>query len=406
MIRYDASWVVPISEPPLKDGWVTVEGQQVVACGPRAQKDRVDPTSQEIDLGHVAVLPGLVNAHTHLELSYLRDRIPAGGGFVAWIRRLLAERRQLADSSAAEVVDAVHDAVAEATRSGTALVGDISNTLVTVAELRPTSLAALVFYELLGFKAANPVELVDRARERLARVEPNGRVRVSLAAHAPYSVAPSLFRQIRLRADQDLSQPYSVHLAESDEEVQFVRSGRGPWRELLEELGVWDPAWIAPGVSPVQYLADIGFLGPRTLAVHAVQATTADLATLAACDTTLVTCPRSNARTGAGVPPIEAFYRSGTRVAVGTDSLASTPDLNLFSELAEMHALAPSVPARLLLESATRHGALALGFDEYGTIEPGRCARLIAVDIPRGTDDVEEYLMSGVQPEQVRWIGE
>ena len=119
-----------------------------------------------------------------------------------------------------------------------------------------------------------------------------------------------------------------------------------------------------------------------------------------------MTCPRSNARTGAGVPPIEAFYRSGTRVAVGTDSLASTPDLNLFSELAEMHALAPSVPARLLLESATRHGALALGFDEYGTIEPGRCARLIAVDIPRGTDDVEEYLVSGVQPEQVRWIGE
>jgi 5-methylthioadenosine/S-adenosylhomocysteine deaminase len=110
-------------------------------------------------------------------------------------------------------------------------------------------------------------------------------------------------------------------------------------------------------------------------------------------------------RTGAGTPPIGAFYRSGVRVAVGTDSLAGVDDLNLFSELAEMRMLAPEVPARAILDSATRVGASALGFGrDLGTIEPGRQGRLIAVALPPGVDDVEEYLLSGVQPGQIRWI--
>jgi 5-methylthioadenosine/S-adenosylhomocysteine deaminase len=133
--------------------------------------------------------------------------------------------------------------------------------------------------------------------------------------------------------------------------------------------------------------------------------TSADLARLAAHDATLVTCPRSNVRTGAGVPPVAEFYRSGVRVAIGTDSLASTPDLNVFAELAELRNLASEVPAAQLLDSATRQGARALGFDaDYGTIEPGKRARLIAVSIPDAVDDVEEYLVSGIQPEQIQWL--
>ena len=125
-----------------------------------------------------------------------------------------------------------------------------------------------------------------------------------------------------------------------------------------------------------------------------------DLGRLVARQVTLVTCPRSNGHTGAGAPPIGDFYKSGVHVAVGTDSLASAPDLNVFGELATLRALAPAVPASALLDSATREGARALGFDaEYGTIEPGKRARLLAVDIPPGTVDVEEYLVGGIQPQ-------
>jgi len=158
-------------------------------------------------------------------------------------------------------------------------------------------------------------------------------------------------------------------------------------------------------VSPVQFLDDSGLLDAHLLAVHGVQMSAADLGRLAARGTPLVTCPRSNAHTGAGTPPIAAFYESRVKVAIGTDSLASTADLNMFGELAAMRAIAPTVPARMLLESATLQGARALGFDaEFGSIHPGKLARVIAVEVPAGTDDVEEYLVSGIRPAQIRWV--
>lgn len=402
MIRYHASWVVPISEPPIRDGWVAVDRDRIVAIGRRAP-DVAD--GQQIDLGEVAIVPGLVNAHTHLELSFLRGTVPPSPTFVTWVRALMAARRATLDPAARQVLQAVELAIDEAIACGTALVGDISNTLTTIAPLKKSALWAVVFYELIRFRTADPEGLVDRARLAIEAAQPTDRIRASLAAHAPYSVAPQLFRAIRHAIDREESAPCSVHLAESTEETEFIENGTGPWREVLEELDVWDSSWIAPRVSPVRYLDEAGFLDSHVLAVHGVQMTQADLARLADRGVTLVTCPRSNVHTGAGVPPIEEFYKAGLHVAVGTDSLASVPDLNVFAELAALRALAPGVPASSLLDSATRQGARALGFDpELGTIEPGKRARLLAVSVPEGTDDVEEYLVRGVDSGQLRWV--
>jgi aminodeoxyfutalosine deaminase len=407
LIRYHAAWIVPIAGPPVRDGWIEVDEDRIAACGAGKPPGAGDA---DIELGDVALLPGLVNAHTHLELSYLRDRVPPASQFVTWIRSVIAARRGQPDPEAPEVLDAVDRAIAEAIACGTALVGDISNTLVTIPRLMQSPLAAVVFYELLRFNASVPESaeaLVDKARSDIHARRPNDHVRASLAAHAPYSVAPALFRAIKQAVDRDPGAPWSVHLSESVEEIEFIGHGTGPWRMLLQELGVWDETWSAPRMSPVEYLDNAGCVDARLLAVHGVQMTSADLEKLAQRDATLVTCPRSNGHTGAGAPPLEAFYEAGVRVAVGTDSLASAPDLNVFAELATMRALAPTIPAVSLLESATRQGARALGFDaEYGTIEPGKRARLLAVAIPAGTDDVEEYLVSGISPDQVRWIEE
>jgi aminodeoxyfutalosine deaminase len=402
MLRYHAAWVLPISEPPIRDGWIAVDRGRIAAVGRPAPSGIGD---RDVDLGRVVVMPGLVNAHTHLELSYLRDEVPPSSTFVTWIRRVMAARRAWPDPAAPEILDAVDRGIAESTSAGTALVGDISNTLVTFDPLSRSALAAVVFYELIRFNAPDPVSFVDEARRRIAALAPSERLRASLAAHAPYSVAPLVLRAIRETMQSDPFVPCSVHLSESQEEVEFIRSGEGPWRELLEQIGAWDPAWVAPGVSPVQFLDESGFLGSNVLAVHGVQMSAPDLARLAARGATLVTCPRSNGHTGAGAPPISDFYASGVRVAVGTDSLASTPDLNVFSELATMRALAPGVPAPLMLDSATRQGARALGFDaDYGTIESGKRARLLVVQIPPGAVDVEEYLLSGIDPRQIRWL--
>lgn len=403
MIRYHARWVLPVASPPIADGWVAVDGGRVVAVGRGRPADFAD----DEQLGDVALMPGLVNAHTHLELSYLHDEVPPASEFVTWIRNVMAARRQRPDPRAADIVDAIDRAIVESRASGTAVVGDVSNTLVTFEPLARSALAAIVFYELIRFNAPDPRALVDAATAEIEALAPTEWVRASLAAHAPYSVAPLVLRAIREAVDRDALRPCSVHLCESAEETEFLRTGLGSWRRLLEDVGAWDPAWTPPGVSPVQFLDETGFLGANVLAVHGVQMTLDDLGRLKARGTTLVTCPRSNGHTGAGAPPIQDFYDAGVRVAIGTDSLASSPDLNVFAELATMRALAPAVPATALLESATIEGARALGFDaDYGTIEPAKRARLIAVDLSPDVDDVEEYLVSGIRPAQIRWVTE
>jgi cytosine/adenosine deaminase-related metal-dependent hydrolase len=273
--------------------------------------------------------------------------------------------------------------------------------------LRDAAMPAQIFYELLRFNVSDPESMTREARAKAdAAASADGDVRVSLAPHAPYSVSPALFTAIRTDLDAHPGQVTSVHLGESAEETEFIRRGVGPWRTLLEELGVWTDAWTPPGTSPVAYLEQLGFLDRRVLAVHGVQFDGDDLDRLRARDMTIVSCPRSNQYVGVGPPPLEAFYAMNVNVAFGTDSLASAPDLNVFAELAEARQLAPRVPARTLLDSATRRGAVALGFEDHlGTLEAGRRAQLIAVRIPSDVNDVEEYLVSGIEPPDIQWLG-
>jgi cytosine/adenosine deaminase-related metal-dependent hydrolase len=415
LIRYHARWILPIERPPLRDGWVLVDRGRIVATGghpvsragggPPAQRV-LPPADRVVDLGEVVVLPGLVNAHTHLELSYLSQAVPPAAEFVSWIRQVMASRAKWTDPRAPLILDGVRKAVADSLAAGTAVVGDISNTLVTFEPLAESDLAGVVFYELIRFNAPDPEALVQRALEALDVLPTSERVRLSLAAHAPYSVAPALFHSLSRAVVGRGCGPWSVHLSESRAEVDFIRRGEGPWRELLHEVGAWDQQWRPPAVSPVEFLDAAGLLDEWTLAVHGVQMTRTDLDRLRRRRTPLVTCPRSNEHTGAGNPPLEDFYASGVAIAVGTDSLASAPDLSVFSELAAMRRLAPGVPASKLLESATLHGARALRFEaDYGSIAANKLARLLAVTLPPATDDVEEYLVSGVRADQVRWIG-
>jgi cytosine/adenosine deaminase-related metal-dependent hydrolase len=396
---YTARWILPIAGAPIRNGSVTIEQGRIAAVGADRQDAR--------DLGDAAILPALVNAHTHLELSHLHGRVPSSGRFDLWIRALMALRREHPDPEAPGIVEAARTAIRRARACGTGLVGDVSNTLVTIPLLREAGMPARVFYELLGFREVDAAARVTAARARADALEA-GDVRVTLAPHAPYSVSPPLFKAIRADVDARPGAVSSVHLGESAEEVEFIRHGTGPIRATLEELGVWTDEWrpvLPAGTSPVEYLSELGFLDRSIVVVHGVQFDGADLTRLAALGVTIAACPRSNRHVGVGSPPLEAFYAMNVDVAFGTDSLASVDDLSLFAELAEARRIAPRVPARRLLRSATLSGATALGFgDRMGSIERGKRAALIAVAVPPAVDDVEEYLVSGVEPAAVTWI--
>ena len=406
MPQYRAAWLLPVSQPPIRDGWVRIERGRVAAFGPRRPGE--PSPAGEIDLGSVAILPGLVNAHTHLELSWMRGRLAPTDDFPGWIRDVIALQRGRARGNAADAADAeraIRGAIAEARRTGTVLFGDISNTLASSPGLIDSGSAAVVFHELIGFKGGQASTIVTDALERLRQQPTDHRIRYALAAHAPYSVSPELFTKIRQACAGNSHARCSVHLGESRAETEFLREGRGPWRTLLEDLGAWDPEWAAPGCGGAEYLDRLGFLDDRLLVVHGVQCDREDLERLRTRDVTLVTCPRGNMLTGAGKPPVGAFYSAGVRVAIGTDSLASVPDLNLFSELAALRRLAPAVPARTLLESATIHGARALGFEtDFGTIQAGKHASIIAVAVPEGVLDVEEHLVQGIAPADISHV--
>jgi cytosine/adenosine deaminase-related metal-dependent hydrolase len=242
MIRYHASWVLPIGDPPIRDGWVAVDRDRVVALGKRAPGD----TTAERDLGSVAILPGLVNAHTHLELSYLRGALPPASEFVAWIRNVIGARRSHPDPEAADIVQSIECGIEESIRSGTAVVGDISNTLATFGPLERSQLAALVFYELIRFTPPTPTcssrrrVVTGRAVHRSRENEP--------AAHAPYSVAPLVLRAIRRASDRDPFARCSVHVSKPSR-GRVHQDGRGTVSRPSGGSGVWNPSWVAPGVS-------------------------------------------------------------------------------------------------------------------------------------------------------------
>jgi cytosine/adenosine deaminase-related metal-dependent hydrolase len=350
------------------------------------------------DLGNVAILPGLVNAHTHLELSWMRGQVPPSTSMPAWAASLMALRRTVSHEPPEPIVRAI----AEARATGTSLIGDVTNTFATYGPLLDAQLSAALFRELLGFSAPDPDAVVATAQRQIAELTPAGSLRPSIVPHAPYSVSPALLRSI---AKASTGKPVSIHLGESAQEIEFLRSGTGEWRALLESLGVWNTSWTPPACGPVEYLERHDLVNDRLLAVHGVRFVEDDLARLRAARATIVTCPRSNRWTGAGEPPVDRFYASGVRVAIGTDSLASVDDLNLFGEIAEVHRLARHVPPARILESATLRGAEALGFEkELGSLSSGKRAELLVVSLPSGVADIEEHLVSGIEQGSVAWL--
>jgi cytosine/adenosine deaminase-related metal-dependent hydrolase len=398
VIRFSADWILPISDAPIGGGVVAIDEGRIVSVAGRE-------SAADVALGRVAVLPGLVNAHTHLELSYLHGRIPPASRFLDWVRPMLAARRERSSVDDAAILRAAEQAIEHARAAGTALIGDVTNTLAVVPLLGEARMAARVFHELIGFAGGDADGQVSAARRAIDALAVDEDIRLSLAPHAPYSVSPALFLAIRRDLDAHAPVVSTVHVGESPEEVEFLKEGTGPWQVLLEELGVWNEKWPAPQSSPVEYLTEVGFLDRSVLAVHGVQCEGPDLDRLRTLGVTLVSCPRSNRYVGVGSPPLEAFYAMDVEVAFGSDSLASVEDLNMFGELAEARRIAPKVSARTLLRSATLTGASALGFgSEFGSIEPGKRAALVVVRVPDDVSDVEEYLVSGVEPESISWV--
>jgi cytosine/adenosine deaminase-related metal-dependent hydrolase len=222
-VAFRAAWVLPITAPPIAGGVITIDRGVITSVG------TYDGGPVE-DLGNVAILPGLVNAHTHLELSWMRGQVAPSTSMPAWAASLMALRRTVSH----EPPQPIADAIAEARRTGTCLVGDVTNTFATFDPLRESGMPAVLFRELLGFSVTDPASAMALALDQIAELTPVEWLRPCLVPHAPYSVSPALLRAI---ARWNGGRPLSIHLGESAQEIQFLADGTGEWRTLLESLG-------------------------------------------------------------------------------------------------------------------------------------------------------------------------
>jgi cytosine/adenosine deaminase-related metal-dependent hydrolase len=389
--------------PPLRDAAVAIQGDCILQVGPTREVRRAHPDARLRDLGDCIVLPGLINPHTHLELSGCsRGDLPPGATFADWIVSI--PRRLGRDRFPPEEIfpPGVRHGIAQCLHFGVTTVGDISQQMhLSRPILRDSPLRAVSYGEVLG---------LARMRARYQELWPlaldssyaSDRLRIGLSPHAPYTVDLPGYREC-LAAAQRLGLPLATHLAETPDESEFLRNHAGPFRGIWEKLGLWEDGVETFASSPIRFANAIGLLDYPTLLAHVNYCDDAELALLAAGRASVVYCPRTHGYFGHPPHRWRAMLEAGINVAIGTDSCASSPDLNIVDDLRLAHRLAPDLPANQLWQMITIRAARALQMDaRIGSLAPGKQAD-IAVFPVKSENPLLEILENSVVPHSL-WI--
>jgi 5-methylthioadenosine/S-adenosylhomocysteine deaminase len=409
-VIYFARWVLPIISPLIENGAVAFEGSHIIAVGPRTEIVSRFPGADTEDFGHAAILPGFVNAHSHLELSVMRGFLEREEkDFFLWLKKLTLAR--LAMTADDLLVSATCGAI-EAARAGVTCMGDASSVASqAMGALHAVGLRGIVYQESFGPDPNLAKENVAKLRDQISesRTLESGLVRVGVSPHAPYSVSgPQLELISRLAIDEKL--PLMMHAAESKAEKLFMFKGQGVFAEGLKARGI---EWQAPGISTIQYLQRHGVLETKPLFAHCVDADDGDLELINRNSASIAHCPKSNAKLGHGRAPFSEFIKRGIKVGLGSDSVASNNTCDMleearfatllagldrgssptvgdgsgFEERAAIRALPNGwatvpVTAEQALFTATLGGARALGLDDQiGALAEGMQADLTVVSL-------------------------
>ena len=386
--KISARWVLTMCGELLENGVVEIQqGRILDVRSARAGEDLVE-------LGDVALLPGLVNTHTHLEFSQLREPIQAPS-FTDWIRRLVHYRRQQLETGE-QRVNAISQGIAESLSSGVTTIGEIATDSGCQQAYADLPAPSIVMREVIGTAAADEQDRLAMAAQFLGSIPAGATWQGAVSPHSPYTVRPSLLGELcRLATEQQL--PAAMHLAESREEMQLFQDQQGPLRELLEELEAWhEDAW-PPGFSVASCLEHLS-RSPRSLVIHGNYLEPAHWQLLAEQRErmSLVYCPRTHRHFDHPNYRLSERLASGVRVVLGTDSRASTPDLDLLAEIRTAAQEHPGVSPGQLLMMATSDAAEALGLaGEVGRISAGRRANLVVVAADFSTRQEVEAAICG-----------
>lgn len=385
-IALTARRLFPVSGPPLDHAVLVIDGERVAAVEPRGAR------AIDHDFGEAAILPGFVNAHTHLDLGGLRGLAPPGPDFPAWLRQVIEHRRQ---RGAEDVARDIRECLDESLRCGTTLLGDISADGSSWAELAEAPVRAVVFREMLGLPKDRAERAWQAAQAWLGVCAATVTCRPGLSPHAPYSARVSL---IKAAAASGL--PLAIHLAESAAERELLEEHAGPFVAFLQGLGAWDPLGLANSPEHVLRLAGGG--GPL-LFVHGNYLASSTAVPIGG---SVIYCPRTHDAFGHPPHPFRELMARGVRVALGTDGLASNPDLSVLEEMRFLRREHADLPGADILRMGTLAGAEALGWgDVAGSLEPGKSADFVVIPLSRaGADDPHDDWLITDAPVAETWF--
>lgn len=368
-----ADWVVPMTGPPV------ARGELVLADDGRIAAVRAADLPSAVRSGGIALLPGFVNAHTHLELTGF-DGLVDDADFFAWIPHII---RLKAARTAAQFLEAARQGIRDCWAMGVTTVADCGDSGAVIEALHELGASGIAYHEVFGPDPADAPAQFSAWTARMLELRrfESGRVTIGASPHAPYTVSGELYR-LAARWARDQGIPIAVHVAEAPDEVALLRDGSGGFAEAWRRRGVPLPE---AGCSPVQWLDRHGVFGPGTLAIHAIHVDAGDVETLARRGCGVAHCPRSNRRHRHGDAPLPLLLRTIDRVGVGTDSVASVAPLDLLAEARAARTLAGCSVERAL-ELVTIGAARAIGLDrDVGTLESGKWGDAVAIRLPDGT---------------------
>jgi 5-methylthioadenosine/S-adenosylhomocysteine deaminase len=396
---YSADWIVPVSSPPFAAGGIAVSDGRIVSVGTRQNLGQQYPLAEVRDFGPAAILPGLVNSHSHLELTAMRGFLEnEENNFFAWLKKLTVAR--LEKMTADDLNISAQWGACEAARAGVTCVADASDAAFeSMSALRTVGLRGIVFQESFGPDPRLALENFAKLQAKVTRLreQETALVKCGVSPHAPYTVCgPQLEMIAQFAIDEEL--PVMMHAAETLMEVALLSEGRGAFAEGLKNRGI---KWQTPSLSPVQYLKQHGILSTQPLLAHCIHVDAADIEMLGETGSKIAHCPKSNSKLRHGIAPLAKFVEQGIAVGLGSDSVASNNVCDLFEEARYALLLARSGPANGnldadlsahdVLQLATRGGARALGLSEQlGALQEGMQADFAIVSL-NGAQQIPVY---------------
>jgi cytosine/adenosine deaminase-related metal-dependent hydrolase len=363
----------------LQNAAVLVSGKGRILGIEARQNCPADPDTEIADWGSAIILPGLINAHAHLELTSLHRQLTRFNCFTDWISQLISSRR---DWTSEDFTVSAKAGAALSLASGTTLVGDITSSGVGWMATSGLNLRRVVFEEVLALSPDRADSALRQLNHLLNHSEPNSLQIHAISPHAPYSVSPQLYGRAAEMA-RNRGMLLATHLAETKAEIEFLENGTGEFVEFLKAVNVLPPGWLPPGLSPIRYLDKIGVLGPSSLLIHCNYLDEESIVRIKETQASVVYCPQSHAFFGHEEHPIRQLLNVGINVAIGTDSLASNSSLSMMDEMRFLFRKRKDLDSRDIIRASTINGARALNLGKVvGRLEPGYWADMAVLRLP------------------------